>query len=83
MSDIKAMSVAEVGQLAAAIRSEMIALAGRRELFPEDEFPLAEGQAERFDMLARVKHLPFPGGAIRTPMLVAAMLFYRMKDALS
>ena len=42
-----------------------------------------QGQAERFDMLARVKHLPFPGGAIRTPMLVAAMLFYRMKDALS
>ena len=42
-----------------------------------------QGQAERFDMLARVKHLPFPGGAIRTPMLVAAMLFYRIKDALS
>lgn len=41
------------------------------------------GQAERFDMLARVRHLPFPGGAIRTPMLTAAMLFYRIKDALS
>jgi gamma-glutamylputrescine oxidase len=41
------------------------------------------GQAERFDLLARVKHLPFPGGAVRTPMLVAAMLFYRIRDALS
>ncbi len=41
------------------------------------------GQAERFDLLARIKHLPFPGGPIRTPLLVAAMLFYRMRDALS
>ncbi|MFN0194566.1 MAG: NAD(P)/FAD-dependent oxidoreductase [Aestuariivirga sp.] len=41
------------------------------------------GQAERFDLLARVKHLPFPGGTARTPMLVAAMLFYRVRDALS
>lgn len=42
-----------------------------------------KGQASRFDLLARVKHLPFPGGPIRTPMLVAAMLFYRIRDALS
>ncbi len=41
------------------------------------------GTAERFDLLAKVKHLPFPGGPIRTPMLVAAMLFYRIRDALS
>ncbi len=27
------------------------------------------GTAERFDLLARVKHLPFPGGAIRTPLV--------------
>ncbi len=40
------------------------------------------GTAERFDLLARIKHLPFPGGPIRTPLLVAAMLFYRMRDAL-
>jgi gamma-glutamylputrescine oxidase len=42
-----------------------------------------KGQSERFDLLARVKHLPFPGGPIRTPLLVAAMLFYRLRDALS
>ena len=41
------------------------------------------GVAERFDLLARVKHLPFPGGALRTPLLVAAMMYYRVKDALS
>jgi gamma-glutamylputrescine oxidase len=41
------------------------------------------GVSERFDLLARVKHLPFPGGALRTPLLVAAMMYYRMKDALS
>ena len=41
------------------------------------------GQAERFDLLARIKHLPFPGGAARTPLLVAAMMFYRIRDALS
>jgi gamma-glutamylputrescine oxidase len=42
-----------------------------------------KGQSERFDLLARVKHLPFPGGPVRTPLLVAAMLFYRLRDALS
>jgi gamma-glutamylputrescine oxidase len=41
------------------------------------------GQAERFNLLARFRHLPFPGGPIRTPMLVAAMLYYRIRDALS
>jgi gamma-glutamylputrescine oxidase len=42
------------------------------------------GQAERFDMLARVRHLPFPGGPMmRTPLLVAAMTYFRIRDALS
>lgn len=41
------------------------------------------GTAEKFDLLERVKHLPFPGGALRTPLLVAGMLFYRMRDAWS
>lgn len=41
------------------------------------------GTAERFDLLARFKHLPFPGGPIRTPLLAAAMLYYRIKDALN
>ncbi len=41
------------------------------------------GTAERFDLLARVKHLPFPGGALRTPLLVAAMTYFKIRDALS
>lgn len=41
------------------------------------------GTAERFDLLSRVRHLPFPGGPVRVPLLAAAMLFYRLKDILS
>jgi gamma-glutamylputrescine oxidase len=41
------------------------------------------GTAERFDLLAQVRHLPFPGGPVRMPMLASAMLFYRLRDALS
>jgi len=39
------------------------------------------GQAERFDLLSRIKHHPFPGGALlRMPMLVLGMLYYRLRD---
>ncbi len=41
------------------------------------------GQAERFDLFAKIKHFPFPGGALRTPLLVAAMTYYRIRDVLS
>ena len=41
------------------------------------------GTAERFDLLSRVRHYPFPGGPVRVPLLAAAMLYYRLKDALS
>ena len=41
------------------------------------------GQAERFDMLARIKHMPFPGGRLlRTPAQVLGMAYYRLKDYL-
>jgi len=41
------------------------------------------GQAERFDLFARIRHHPFPGGALmRTPALVLGMLYYRLRDAL-
>lgn len=41
------------------------------------------GQAERFDLIARLKHHPFPGGALmRTPALVLGMLYYQIKDLL-
>ena len=41
------------------------------------------GQAERFDLLAKIKHHPFPGGNfLRTPALVLGMAYYRLRDLL-
>lgn len=41
------------------------------------------GQAERYDVFARLPHRPFPGGPLlRTPTLVLAMLWYRIQDLL-
>jgi gamma-glutamylputrescine oxidase len=41
------------------------------------------GQAERFDLFGRMPHLPFPGGRwLRTPALVLAMLWFRLRDLL-
>ncbi|MBC8037490.1 MAG: FAD-binding oxidoreductase [Rhizobiales bacterium] len=57
-----------------------VALAG---LYGKLMAEAVRGVTERFDLLARIKHLTFPGGPIRTPMLVAAMMYYRIRDALS
>jgi gamma-glutamylputrescine oxidase len=39
------------------------------------------GQAERFDLFGKIKHRNFPGGPLlRTPALVLAMLWYRLRD---
>ena len=41
------------------------------------------GQAERFDLMARLPHRPFPGGAaFRTPLLVLATSYFRIRDLL-
>ena len=41
------------------------------------------GQSARLDAFARIAHHDFPGGrALRTPMLVAAMAWYKLRDAL-
>jgi len=41
------------------------------------------GQSERLDVFAKIPHLPFPGGrTFRTPMLVAAMAWYKLRDAM-
>ena len=41
------------------------------------------GQAERFDLFAKLRHREFPGGALlRTPSLVLGMLYHRLRDAL-
>jgi gamma-glutamylputrescine oxidase len=39
------------------------------------------GQAERFDIFARLKHHDFPGGRLfRRPTLVMAMTWFRLRD---
>jgi gamma-glutamylputrescine oxidase len=41
------------------------------------------GQAGRLDVFSRIQHRNFPGGrALRTPMLVAAMAWFKLRDAL-
>lgn len=41
------------------------------------------GQAERFDLIGRIPHMPFPGGThLRTPALVLAMAWHRLRDML-
>lgn len=41
------------------------------------------GQAERFDVLAKLQHRAFPGGAsLRMPLLTLGMGWYRLRDAL-
>lgn len=41
------------------------------------------GEAGRFDVFARIPHRDFPGGALaRRPLLVLAMLYYRLRDLL-
>ena len=41
------------------------------------------GQAECFDLFARIRHHRFPGGALmRTPALVLGTLYYRLRDAM-
>jgi gamma-glutamylputrescine oxidase len=40
------------------------------------------GTAERFDVFTKIAHTNFPGGALRRPALVLAMLYYRLKDLL-
>lgn len=39
------------------------------------------GTSERFDLISRLRHHPFPGGRLlRTPALVLAMAWYRLRD---
>ncbi len=39
------------------------------------------GQAQRFDVFTHLRHRDFPGGRLlRTPTLMLAMLWYRLRD---
>lgn len=57
-----------------------VALAGMAGLLVAEAIA---GQAGRFDLLARLRHLPFPGGALmRVPALVLGTWYYRLRDAM-
>lgn len=44
---------------------------------------VVQGQAERFDLIGNLPTIPFPGGTLfRTPALVLAMAWRRLRDAL-
>ena len=44
---------------------------------------MISGTAERFDVFAKIKHWPFPGGKLlRRPGLAAGMLYYKLMDML-
>jgi gamma-glutamylputrescine oxidase len=56
-----------------------VALAGMAGLLVAEAIA---GQASRFDLMSRLRHMPFPGGALmRTPALVLGMWYYRLRDA--
>ena len=40
------------------------------------------GDQGRFDVLASIRHRPFPGGVFRTPALALGMAFYKLRDRL-
>ena len=43
-----------------------------------------QGKTHRFDLMARVRHRPFPGGALlRHPLLTAGMMLHRLLNAFS
>ena len=40
------------------------------------------GDHTAFDTMAKVGHLPFPGGPLRTPVLALGMAYYKLRDRL-
>jgi gamma-glutamylputrescine oxidase len=41
------------------------------------------GESQRFDVMAKIRHLPFPGGRLlRRPALALGMAYYKALDAL-
>ena len=38
------------------------------------------GQAERFDLLARIRHRKVPGGLLRAPALQLGLWYYQLRD---
>ena len=39
------------------------------------------GDAEQFDVMRSLRHMPFPGGILRTPALALGMAWYKLRQA--
>ena len=73
-------------------RNEQVFLDRKQWLADTSECPVLQervladaivGDTETFDVFARIRHLPFPGGILRRPGLTLGMLYYRIRDLLS
>ena len=40
------------------------------------------GDATRFDVMSSLRHMPFPGGPLRTPALALGMAWFKLRDRL-
>ena len=40
------------------------------------------GDAEKFDVMQSLRHMPFPGGFLRTPALALGMAWFKLRDRL-
>ena len=40
------------------------------------------GDAEHFDVMQSLRHMPFPGGILRTPALALGMAWFKLRDSL-
>ena len=40
------------------------------------------GDSEKFDVMQSLRHMPFPGGFLRTPALALGMTWYKLRDRL-
>ena len=40
------------------------------------------GDASQLDVMRRLRHMPFPGGPLRTPALALGMAWYKLRDRL-
>ena len=40
------------------------------------------GEAEQFEVMQSLRHMPFPGGILRTPALALGMAWYKLRDRL-
>ena len=40
------------------------------------------GDSKRFDVMSSLRHMPFPGGPLRTPALALGMAWFKLRDRL-